>query len=143
MAQGLKGGRELRARLRSIKLAFKPIGRKWADDTAQLARSRVPVRTGRLRQSIRRRNATQRRATVSAHYTAFFVDKGTKAHDIKAKRGGRGLLIFQGRGDRTIFAPRVRHRGYAGRPFRQRAAHEAMARNPAAAEIIKQWNRAA
>jgi len=144
VASSLKGGRQLRARLRAIKLAFKPIGRKWADDTAALAKPRVPVRTGRLRRSIKRRSATQRRATVVAHYTAFFVDKGPKAHVITAKRGNRrGLLIFQGRGDRTIFAPRVRHRGYAGRPFRQQAAHEAMARNPAAEEIIKQWNRAA
>ena len=137
----LKGGPELRARLKAIRQSFKPIGRNWADDTVRLARPRVPVRTGRLRQSIRRRNATQRRATVVAHYTAFFVDKGTKPHDIKAKRA-KGL-VFEGRGGRTIFAPKVRHRGYAGRPFRDRAAKEALARNPAAEEIIKAWNRAA
>lgn len=137
----LKGGKQLRTRLRAIRLAFKPIGRQWADDTARLSKAAVPVRTGRLRKSIRRRNATQKRATVVAHYTAYFVDKGPKAHDIKAKRGR--ALIFEGRDGRTIFTPKVRHRGYAGRPFRERAAAEAMARNPAAAEIIKQWNRAA
>ena len=137
----LKGGRELRARLNALSTAFKPIGRNWADDTVRLARPRVPVRTGRLRQSIRRRNASKKRATVVAHYTAFFVDKGTKPHDIKAKRA-KGL-VFEGRGGRTIFAPKVRHRGYAGRPFRDRAAKEALARNPAAEELIRAWNRAA
>jgi len=137
----LKGGRELRARLNAISESFKPIGRNWADDTARLARARVPVRTGRLRQSIRRRNASKKRATVVAHYTAFFVDKGPKAHDIKARRA-KGL-VFEGRGGRTIFAKKVRHRGYAGRPFRAQAAREALDRNPAAEEIIRAWNRAA
>ena len=137
----LKGGPELRKRLRAISQSFKPIGKQWADDTVRLAKPRVPVRTGRLRQSIRRRNATQKRATVAAHYTAFFVDKGPKAHDIKARRA-KGL-VFEGRGGRTIFTPKVRHRGYAGRPFRKQAAQEALARNPAADEIIRAWNRAA
>ena len=137
----LKGGRELRARLKAIGQSFKPIGRQWADDTVRLARPRVPVRTGRLRQSIRRRNASTRRATVVAHYTAFFVDKGTKPHDIKRRRA-KGL-VFEGRGGRTIFASKVHHRGYAGKPFRERAAREALDRNPAAEEIIRAWNRAA
>ena len=137
----LKGGRELRARLKAISQSFKPIGKKWADDTARIAKPRVPVRSGRLRQSIRRRNASQKRATVVAHYTAYFVDKGPKPHDIKARRGR--LLVFEGRGGNTIFAPKVRHRGYAGRPFRDRAAKEALARNPAAEEIIRAWNAAA
>ena len=84
MSARLKGGPELRRKLKAIQLTFKPVGRKWADATADVARERVPVKTGRLRQSIRRKNATQKRATVSAHYTATFVDGGTKAHDIVA-----------------------------------------------------------
>jgi hypothetical protein len=138
----LKGSRELKARLRAISQSFKPIGKKWADDTAKLARARVPQRTGRLRQSIRRKNASQKRATVVAHYTAYFVDKGPRPHTIKARRGRKGLLIFEGRSD-TIFAPKVRHRGYRGRPFRHRAAMEALERNPMAEEVIKAWNAAA
>jgi hypothetical protein len=137
----LKGGRELRARLKAIGQSFKPAGRVWADDTARLAKSRVPVRTGRLRQSIRRRNASQRRATVVAHYTGVILDKGPRPHDIKAKRGRS--LVFEGRGGNTIFAPKVRHRGYAGRPFRRRAAVEALERNPMAREAIRAWNAAA
>ena len=137
----LKGGRELRARLNALSTAFKPIGRNWADDTVRLARPRVPVRTGRLRQSIRRRNASKKRATVVAHYTAFFVDAGPKPHVIRAKKGR--FLAFEGRGGNTIFAPRVRHRGYRGRPFRRRAAIEALKRNPMAEEVIRAWNEAA
>lgn len=137
----IQGGRELKARLRAISQSFKPIGRDWADDTAKLAKSRVPVRTGRLRQSIRRRSATQKRATVVAHYTAFFVDKGPKAHTIRARKAR--FLVFEGRGGHTIFAPKVLHRGYRGRPFRERAALEALRRNPMAEEVIKAWNEAA
>lgn len=136
----LKGGPELKRRLAAIKLAFKPIGRQWADETAKAGRTMVPVRTGRLRKSIRRKNATQKRATVAAHYTAYFIDKGTVPHDIKAKRA-KGL-VFEGRHG-TIFARKVHHRGIKARPFRERMAHEGLRRTPMADAIIKQWNAAA
>ena len=82
----LKGAPELRARLRAIKLAFKPIGKSWATDTAAYAKGHVPRRTGRLQQSIRVRNASQKRATVVGHFSANFVDAGTKAHDETPKK---------------------------------------------------------
>ena len=140
MSARLKGGPELRRRLKAIQLTFKPVGRKWADATADVARSRVPVKTGRLRQSIRRKNATQKRATVSAHYTATFVDGGTKAHDITAKTGG--TLAFPGGGG-TIFAKKVHHRGAKAQPFKKRAAEDALRRHPMAQTLIDEWNRAA
>lgn len=136
----LQGGPELKARLKAIRQAFKPIGKDWADETSKVARGMVPVRTGRLRQSIKRRNATQRKATVVAHHTAYFVDKGPRPHLIKPKRGTH--LIFQA-GGRTIFARQVNHRGYRGRPFRQRAAEAGLRRTAGAAAIIREWNRAA
>jgi hypothetical protein len=136
----LKGAPALKRRLKAIRESFKPIGRNWADDTARIARSKVPVRTGRLRKSIRRKNASQRKATVAAHFTAFFIDPGTKAHDIKARKAG--TLVFQGRGG-TIFAKKVHKRAYKGKPFRKEAATEALRRNPMAEELIRQWNQAA
>ena len=81
-----------------------------------------------------------KRARVGAHYTAFFVDKGPKAHTIKAKRGKQ--LIFTA-GGRTIFTRQVHHRGYRGRPFRRRAAIEGLRKNPLAVAVINQWNDAA
>jgi hypothetical protein len=33
----IKGKRELNARLRALKLAFKPIGRSWAKETVTLS----------------------------------------------------------------------------------------------------------
>lgn len=147
----LRGGPQLRARLKAIKVSFKPVGRAWADETVRLARPMVPVRTGKLRRSIRRRNANMKRATVVANYTAYFVDHGTKRHAIQPKsvsgsrRGGVGtasFLKFEA-GGRTVFARKVFHPGTRGSHFRNRAANEALRRNPMAAEVIKAWNAAA
>lgn len=139
--QTIKGKQALRRRLRAVASeTFKPAGRDWAEDTARLARARVPQRTGRLRQSIRRKNASKKRATVVAHYTAYFVDAGTKPHDIRAKKAP--YLVFPGPSGRTIFARKVRHRGYRARPFRRQAALEALQRADMARAAIEAWNRA-
>lgn len=136
----LKGGPQLRARLKALRQVFKPIGKEWADDAARLMRPQVPVRTGRLRASFRRRNATQRKATVVGHYTAYFIDAGTKAHVVRPRKAKR--LVFES-GGRTIFAKKVNIGRVAARPFRTRAAREALRRNPLAASVIDAWNRAA
>lgn len=136
----LKGKRELNARLKALRSVFKPIGRQWGDTTVRHSQSHVPTPTGRLRRSIRVRNNTQRKTTVVAHFTAYFIDKGPKPHDIKAKRAG--TLVFTSRG-RTIFARQVHHRGYRGRPFRQRAAREGLRENPHVEQILNAWNKAA
>lgn len=136
----LKGGPQLRARLKAIRLTFKDYGRTWADTTAAEARHRVPVTTGRLQRSIRRKNATQRRATVVGHYSANFVDAGSKAHDIRARRAPR--LIFQAEG-RTIFAKKVHKQRIGARPFKRAAALAALRRHPMREEMIELWNKAA
>ena len=137
----LRGGKELRARLKAIRQAFKPIGKVWADHTAESARRRVPVKTGRLKASIRRRNATQRKATVVAHYSANFVDAGTKEHVIRARRAPR--LVFEGRDGRTIFAKKVNHPRTRPQRFKREAADEGLRKTPMAEELIKLWNSAA
>jgi hypothetical protein len=136
----LRGSKELQARLKAIGQAFKPIGRKWADDTSEAARPKVPVTTGRLRGSFRRRNATAKRATVVGHYTAYFIDAGTKPHVITPKRA-RGL-VFEGRSG-TVFARKVHHRGTRAQPFRAKAAREGLRETDMAAQLTKLWNEAA
>ena len=133
----LKGGPELRAKLRAISLAFKPIGKAWADEAVKVGQPMVPYKTGKLRQSIRRTHATQRKATVGAWYTAYFIDKGTKAHD---QPGGH---IFQSaKYGRTIFVRKVHHPATRAQPFRQRMAEEALKRKPMALALIAEWNAA-
>lgn len=136
----MQGSRELRARLRAIGEAFKPIGREWADITVEEARRRVPERTGRLKRSIRRRNASKKRATVVGHFSANFVDAGTKEHVIKAK--GNVRLIFNA-GGQTIFAKRVNHPATRAKPFKREAGTAALAKTPMAEVLIDLWNRAA
>ncbi len=135
----LKGGPELRARLRAIKLAFKPIGRAWAEEDVRQNRARVPRRTGYTAASFRVRNATQRKAVVVGSYVANFIDAGTKAHDIVPRKGRS--LKFEANG-RTIFSKKVHHPRTGAQPFKRAAALEALRKNPLAAELIKQWNQA-
>lgn len=139
----LKGVPGLLARIKAVKLTFKPYGRTWADETARQARSRVPNRntkwsTGRLHDSIRRKNATQRKATVVGHYTGNFIDADVKAHDI-TPRGRR--LVFRSDG-RTIFAKKVHKPRTKGNRFKSRSAHAALKRYPIRDTMIQLWNAA-
>lgn len=141
----LKGATELKARLKAIrKDVFKPAGKDWADETAKIARGMVPNRNtrwskGRLHDSIRRKSATQKKAVVVAHYTAYFVDSGVKPHSLvrrKSRPSGQA---------RTVFARAARkpHPGYRARPFRAAAAREGLRRRPVLDKVIAAWNRAA
>jgi len=136
----LKGAKELRARLKALKVSFKPIGRKWGRAAITAGRPMVPVKTGRLRRSMRILSATEKKARVGAWYTAYFIDAGVKPHTIRGKRGNP--LVFQGRHG-TIFARAVHHRGFRARPFRKRMAEEGLRQTPLAGEIIDAWNKAA
>lgn len=136
----LKGKKELTSRLKAIRLAFKPIGREWADRTVAAARPQVPAVTGKTRRSLRRRHSSQKRATVYGSFVAGILDKGAKPHTILAKKAP--ALVFQA-GGKTIFARKVHHRGVRGSGYAKRAAAEGMRKTPAAELIIAEWNRAA
>jgi hypothetical protein len=136
----LKGSRELRARLKAIRQVFKPAGREWADATAAEAKRRVPVDTGTVRSSIRRRNATLRKATVVGHYAVNFIDAGTKAHDISPKRVR--AMKFEA-GGRTVFAKKVHKRAQPARPFKKASAQAGLRKVDIVQDLIDLWNRAA
>lgn len=135
----LKGSPELKARLRAIGLSFKPIGKSWADETAKLLRQHTPVDTGETRKSIRRRNATQRRATVVGSFKVRFLNSGTRAHTEVPKN--KRSLRFEGSG-RTIFAKKVHHPRTTGSHYLRRDAMAVLERHPMATELIRQWNEA-
>lgn len=137
----LIGSRELRRRLKSIKTVFKPVGRQWADETAKRARNYVPKRTGKTQKSIRRKNASQKRATVQAVYTARILMAGSKPHVIRPKK--MRAVKFTAPGGQPVFAKKVNHRGHGKNDFAERAAREALHENPMADELIKLWNEVA
>jgi hypothetical protein len=122
--------------MKSVGGVFKPMGRLWADRTVQHMKPRVPYRTGNLRGSIRRRNATAKKAVVVGHYSAFFIDAGVVPHTITAK--GRGLS-FKVDG-RSVFAKKVNHRGFKARPFRAKSAGEARDEVVNKDALVKAWN---
>lgn len=141
----LSGTRELRRRLRSIRQVFKPVGRRWADDTVRGAKSRVPKRSGKTAQSIRRRNASQKLASVQAVYTARIVIAGSRPHKIQPRRAQAMKLSppRTGGSGQAIFRKRVSHPGHRGNNFAEAAAKDALRSNPMAEELIRLWNEAA
>lgn len=136
----LRGSPELRRRLKAIRGVFKDAGREWADDTAKIARTKVPVRTGKTRASIRRRNASQRKATVVGNYPVNFIDAGVKAHDIKPKK--HNAMKFEA-GGRTIFSKKVHKRATPARPFKKRAGERGLDKVDILKDLLELWNRAA
>lgn len=136
----LKGKPEFRARLRSIRLAFKPAGRAWGSDAVKELDRRTPRRTGKTATSYRIRNNTQRKTTVVGSYIANFIDAGSKAHTEVPKRAK--VLRFQA-GGRTVFAKKVHKPRIGPRRFKRAAALAALQKNPLAKELIDQWNKAA
>jgi hypothetical protein len=138
----VKGTPELRARLKAIKVAFKPIGRQWATSTAHHARrgARFKDRSGKGRRSIRVRNASMKRATVVANYYVAILDRGHKQYTITPKRARN--LVFQSQG-RTVFARKVTKPASRGLGFGNRAGKAGLRDVPMAEELIKLWNGAA
>jgi hypothetical protein len=138
----LKGSRELRRRLKAIKTVFKPVGKEWTDKTAAAAKRRLgsSVDTGKTRASVRRRNASMKKATVVGNYPVNFIDAGTKAHDIVPRN--KTTLKFDV-GGRTVFAKKVHKRAYPARPFKKASGEEGLREVDILRDLIELWNRAA
>lgn len=102
-----------------------------AEDIRDEAKRTAPIRTGKLRASIRASRATERtpylfRANVTAHdRIAVYVHEGTRPHFIRARRG-HDLRLPRG-----MFRSSVRHPGATPRPFLVTAARRVVARRAA------------
>jgi hypothetical protein len=136
----LQGASQLRARVKAIRLVFKDAGAKWADATVPIARGYIPVRTGKTRASVRRRNASQRLATVVGNYPVNFIDGGTAAHEIKAKKAQTLKFVSNGT---TFFRKKVNKPQQRGQPFKKRSADEGLRKVHVGQILIDLWNRAA
>ena len=138
----LRGSRELRRRLKAIKTVFKPAGRDWTEATVAAAKRRLSssVDTGKTRSSVRRRNASQVKATVVGNYPVNFIDAGTKAHDIVPKNVT--ALKFNV-GGQTVFAKKVHKRAQQARPFKKASGEEGLREVDLLRDLIELWNRAA
>lgn len=126
--------------MKAIRTVFKPVGKNWAEDTKNLASSRVKVRTGKTKQSIRVKNASMRRAAVEAREGARFLEGGTQAHTMTVRRFE--AMRFNA-GGLPRFAKKVRHPGAPKQPFLRNSGADVLHRMPMAQELIKLWNKAA
>jgi hypothetical protein len=140
MAGNLIGAEQLASRLKAMRLAFKPMGKDWAADTAAQSNRTAPRRTGALAKSHKVKSATQRRATVVALFYGRFVNRGVKAHAIKARN--KPSLVFNV-GGRTIFAKAVKHRGHRGTRYVDKAAQRALREHVSTDALIDAWNHGA
>jgi hypothetical protein len=137
----LRGGPELRRRLKAIKTVFKPIGRNWAEDTVRLASSRVRTKTGKTKRSIRVKNASMKKAAVEAKHGARFLEAGAAPHQLTPRKFT--AMKFTPKSGGIRFTKKARHPGMRAQPFLHDSARDALARNPMAEELIRLWNQAA
>lgn len=135
----LQGAPQLRARLRAIRTVYKPVGRIWGEDVVALARTRIPVRTGNTRDSVRVKNATMRKTVVRGAYPINFINAGTKAHTIVPRKATTLAFTVNGK---AKFAKRVRIPQKAARPFKRDVALRALAEVNILQNLIKVWNDA-
>jgi hypothetical protein len=140
MAGTLKGSPELRRRLKAIKTVFKPAARDWTDATVAEARHLVRVRTGATRRGIRRRNASQRKATVVGPRAVNFIDAGAKAHDITARK--MTTLKFSS-GGQAVFRRKVHKRAQSAHPFKAEAGRRGLEKVDLIGDLVRLWNQAA
>ena len=135
MTLTLKGGPQLRARLTNLAALPKDYASVWAEDAADRMRRTKPhsVRPASSRFTTK---ATSTRAGVYGAFWWIFVDRGTKAHNIVARKAKALRFEIQGQ---TIFAKKVHLRRMARRPFISKAAQDALADGGTDA-IIQSWN---
>lgn len=135
----LKGGPALKARLAAIPAGAPQLVALWAEDAAErMRRSREAATATRPASKQWEAKAQGNRAGVYGAFWWVFVDRGTKAHDIEARKGK--ALRFEWRG-RTVFAKKVHRKRMARRPFITKAAQEAFASSRLMDGVVKLWNR--
>jgi hypothetical protein len=112
--------REALSLLNRLRNRIPQVERRYLEQAGRLTvremKARAPVRTGRLRQSIRaiiRMGGVE----VSPHVPYWvYVERGVRPHMVFPRRP-RGVLAFQTEGGETVFARHVRHPGFLGRFF--------------------------
>lgn len=163
----LKGKRELQQRFVAIADHVpRQTAERWQKRATRIARDLVPNRgarskgysTGKLHDSVKAQpisvvKGRVVRARITMRHVGYFVDSGTRGNGshsrINKRIRSRGLTgadadaLFA---RRTVFTKKARGRrggGYAARPFRERAAREAMRQTSMADILTDIWNGAA
>ena len=159
----LKGGPELRARLQALGSSQTRLDmlRNWQGQATRDIRTHTPRSTGKGAASVKPGFVSDMKAYVMGAFWLIFIDRGTKAHDIKVQslsHGGRHwitsaqpggpesgygapkALAFK-MGGATVFAKKVHRRRMARRPFITEAAQKAIRDHVMSDTLIAAWNR--
>lgn len=131
----IKGGSALRARLTNIRAVPETFAAEWASEAADRIRATKPPST-RPASSRFTTKASRTRGGVYGAFWWIFIDRGTKAHDIVARK--KKVLRFE-KGGETIFAKRVHLKRMRRRPFISKAAQGAL-NDMGTDAIVKAWN---
>lgn len=135
MTLKLTGGSALRARLENVAAVAPTLAGDWAGEAKERIQRTKP-HSSRPASSRFTTKVGKFRAGVYGAFWWIFVDRGTKAHDIRPRR--RQALRFEV-GSQTIFAKKVHRKRMARRPFISAAAQGAL-REIGADNILRAWN---
>lgn len=148
----LRGERQLRARMDAIK-PNADLMRNLALASIREQKILVPRKTGNLGRSIRIGAVSPTRAeTVATASYAAYVERGTRAHDIRPKNkkvlawaadGSARLSGAVRTGGKVRFAKRVRHPGTKAQPYMVPGAKKAVEGLGLKTIIVTSWNEAA
>jgi hypothetical protein len=151
MSVETKGMRQLNARIEALRKIPRTLSAEWQVRTIAGAKTLVRRKTGHTGRTIGAGPITDRGATVTAAGAAVFLEKGTKPHVIRPKKGkflrfapGAGSTLG-GRpraGASVVFARKVNHPGTKAYPFLLPSGREAL-RQVSLETPIKLWNSAA
>jgi len=146
----VKGARELSLRLEAIG-DTRGLMAKVGNRTVYHAKKGVARKTGDTGRSIKRDRVTDDSATIIAEGAAVYLEKGTRAHVIRARwaralrfaatSGGQRLTGTPRRGASVVFARSVRHPGTQAQPFMRPAAEKAA--GEVGGIIVDAWDGAA
>lgn len=134
----------LQHRIKEVKAVPIDLLRAIQLETVARAKIKVPVESGRTRDSIHPGALSGSAAEIKASGAARYLERGTKGPYRIPKRKGKNLR-FQPEGEsKFIFRKSVQHPGIEAQPFLQPAAEEAVEHviNDGG-PIIEAWNRGA
>lgn len=154
MSYTIKGMPQLRARIEGLKRAKDDIPKQWALRTTVLAKQkhRPNKKTGVTSASIAPRSITKSGAEVKAGGAAVFLERGTRPHIIRPRKGKFLRFAPKGSpvrlsgapkvGSEVVFARKVNHPGTKAYPFMGPAAREALG-DLGVKVLVDGWDRAA
>jgi hypothetical protein len=138
----LVGLPQLKKRIQAIAKTGDDLGRDWANATVDEMRGRIPTRTGATRESVRVGHYDERGAEVVASPVVYFLDSGTREHEVTPKIA-KALRWSSGPGGKPVFSRSAKIPRQRPRPLRDVSARAGLEKTASSDRIVRLWNEAA